>query len=303
MSRHLIFVLCGCLLGFSGFAQQNNNDLVQSEKELSLLLNNIVASQSVSKSDSLNDIFTKEFKKALSIDGALKYPFDSLKQVGKLFSPDSNLRIFTWNIPQAGGLQCYYGFVLVRTQTGVVLHQLTDSRLDKSIDVHHAQLSDDKWLGALYYNLISVEGEGYYILFGYDYNNLFSSKKIIEVLSVKPDGNISFGLPVFSVDNKYVLSRIVFEFNVQSRFTLQYLGDDKMIIFDHLSPIKSEFAGDPQFYGPDGSFDGFKFEKGKWTYVRDLDLRNPQRDKPKPVQAPETDKEPGFLYKPMKVLK
>ena len=95
-----------------------------------------------------------------------------------------------------------------------------------------------------------------------------------------------------------MLSRIVFEFSARAVFTLRYIAEQQMIIFDHLSPAKPEYLGDFQFYGPDSSFDGFKLENGKWIYVRDLDLRNPRRERPKPVDAPVEIKEPSFIYKP-----
>jgi len=289
-----------------GFGQEvNANFFSTREDSLSKLLSLIVNETSATQRDSLNRIFHENFKSTLEQDGAIDYPFGSLKHVGMLTSSDQRVRIITWNIPQTGGYQNYFGFVMVRLADGKSrLFTLTDSR-EKVKDPQHERLSADKWLGALYYQLAELPygSEKQYVLLGFDYNNLFTSKKIIEVLTLTPDGEPVFGLPVFNVDNKQLLSRIIFEYSARVGFSLKYYEQLKMITFDHLSPSQPDVAGDFQFYGPDASIDGFAFENGKWVYVRDLDMRNPSREKVKPVDAPEKIDEPPFLYKPQQKRK
>jgi hypothetical protein len=48
----------------------------------------------------------------------------------------------------------------------------------------------------------------------------------------------------------------------------------RRIIFDHLSPAYPELEGQYQFYGPDFSYDGFRYKKGKWVFEEMLDPRN-----------------------------
>jgi hypothetical protein len=47
----------------------------------------------------------------------------------------------------------------------------------------------------------------------------------------------------------------------------------KMIIFDHLAPPNSSYTGNYAYYGPDFSYDGFRFEEGKWELVEKVDVR------------------------------
>jgi len=47
-----------------------------------------------------------------------------------------------------------------------------------------------------------------------------------------------------------------------------------LIIFDHLSPTSPQLEGMYDFYVPDGSYDGFTWEKGKWIYIKDIDARS-----------------------------
>ncbi|BDX39024.1 hypothetical protein CYCD_23790 [Tenuifilaceae bacterium CYCD] len=265
------------------------------------MLKSIANETSFSVKDSINSQFQKAFKQLLLADNSINYPFDSLKSIGKLTSNNKKIRVYTWNLPLAGGLHKYFGFIQVRKNDGsVALHNLTDSRKDVK-DPNNERLNANNWMGAVYYHISEVdfESQTHYILLGFDFNNLFTSKKIIEVLSIDGNGNPVFGQPIFNIDNKMMLSRIVFEYSARVVFTLKYMPEQQMIIFDHLSPSKPEYTGDFQFYGPDSSFDGFKLENGKWIYVRDLDLRNPRKEKSKPVDSPEKLPEPSFIYKPL----
>lgn len=292
----------GLIFSSSMLAQQEISDtLAKSEVYLSEYLKNIARETSAQKRDSLSNLFNSLFQKVLSVNGSMDYSFDSLVHVGKLTSENRKVRVYTWNIPQAGGYQNYHGYIQIREDNGEVkLFELKDGRRGIK-DPTSQTLSCQNWMAALYYQIagFSAGQQEYYVLLGFDFNNLFTSKKIIEVLSVDKDGNPTFGLPIFNVDDKILLSRVVFEFSARAVVTLKYLPNEKVIVFDHLSPSRPEYAGELEFYGPDSSFDGFRFEDGGWVYVRDLDLRNPRRPVPKSVSSPENIKEPDLIYKPL----
>lgn len=303
MSLKRLVLVFGYSLFFLGLFAQNSadNSLAKQEEVLTSMLKSIANETSFSVKDSLNSQFKKKFEQVLLMDNSIDYPFDSLKSIGKLTPNSKKIRIYTWNLPLSGGLHKYFGFIQVRKNDGrVALYNLTDRRKDVK-DPNNERLNPDSWMGAVYYQIAEVdfESQTHYILLGFDFNNLFTSKKIIEVLSLDGNENPVFGQPVFSVDNKMLLSRIVFEYSARVVFTLKFIAEQQMIVFDHLSPSRPEYTGDFQFYGPDSSFDGFKLEKGKWIYVRDLDLRNPRKEKPKPVDSPEKIPEPSFIYKPL----
>jgi len=286
-----------------------NLSLGQIEDTLSILIKHVPSEESFSVREEYNNKFTELFRLALSKEGAFEYPFDSLKHVGRVSSDDGKLRVFTWNLPQIGGYQNYYGFILFKKgKNKTLLFELNDSR--KSItDPAKEILNKKNWIGALYYSVIeeTYKGKSYYLLLGFDFNDVFSSKKIIEVLTFGNDSEPIFGSDVFKVDNN-LIARVVFEYSARVTMTLHYVSDKQTIIFDHLSPYRPDFAGNYQFYGPDFTFDGFKFDKGYWIYVRNLDIRNPRKEPAKPKDSPEKLPEPGFLYKskggvPMKISK
>jgi len=103
---------------------------------------------------------------------------------------------------------------------------------------------------------------------------------VIDVLYFDEQGNPQFGAPIFD-NGKRKFSRIIFEYSAKVSMVMRYVPESDMIIFDHLSPSEPRYSNDYRFYGPDFSYDGFKFEKGRWALKSDLDMRNSERAKPK----------------------
>lgn len=268
------------------------------EDSLTLFTAKIYSDATTSEREAANKEFIKLLKKSLIRPNAFDYPFDSLKHIGKVKSEDGRLRVFSWNFPYSDGSQKYFGFILLKMKKGELgLIELTDNR--KAIENPIKDiLKPHSWMGALYYSIIDVKSKGskYYILLGLDFNNLFSSKKVIEVLTIGKDDDLLFGSDVFSVGSE-TLNRVVFEFSSRATMMLRYIPESKTIVFDHLSPSRLDYSDNFQFYGPDFSYDGFKSEKGKWVYVRNLDLRNPNREPAKPRESDEKFIQPGFIYK------
>ena len=120
---------------------------------------------------------------------------------------------------------------------------------------------------------------------------MFTSKRVIDVLYFDEQGNPQFGAPIFD-NGKRKFSRIIFEYSAKVSMVMRYVPESDMIIFDHLSPSEPRYSNDYRFYGPDFSYDGFKFEKGRWLLYSDLDMRNAERPKPK--------KKPVVEYDPIK---
>jgi hypothetical protein len=137
-------------------------------------------------------------------------------------------------------------------------------------------LNPEKWWGALYYQVLvnKYKGKRLYTIIGLDMNDMYSNKKVIDVLTFN-DGNVPvFGSPVFRHEEK-LKNRIIFEFAEDVVMTIRYNDKVKMIVFDHLSPIDPALRNSPRFYAPDSSYDGLRFRKGVWEYVPDVDVRNP----------------------------
>jgi len=297
--RILLSSLVLIIISYSAKPQDTRNlSFKQIEDSLSRLSKHVSNDNPFSTKEEANNNFLSLFRTTLNKEGAFNYPFDSLNHIGKITSEDGKLRIFTWNLPLADGNQKYFGFMLYKKDKGnTLVFELRDSR--KSVnDPIKEILGQRNWMGALYYSVVeqTYQGKTYYLLLGFDFNSIFSSKKLIEVLTFGKDFIPIFGSNVFKVGD-VLLARVVFEFSARATMTLRYIPDLQTIVFDHLSPSQPDFADNFQFYGPDFTFDGFKYEKGYWVYVRNLDLRNPSREPVKLRESPEKLPEPGFLYK------
>lgn len=272
-------------------------ELPTKEQGLSEILKLIIKEQDFSQKNELNISFLEQFEAVLKNEKAFDYPFDSLQQVGKVLSADNRVRIFTWNIPQPAGLQKYFGFVIFRTAKGITVTPLNDSR--NEFKAPHNELgSAEKWYGALYYDIIDFEhnGKNHYVLLGVDLHNMFSSKRVLDVLSVNEDGSLGFGLPIFRVDRN-IISRVIFEYSSRATMVLRWDTVHRMIVCSHLTPMQPGFAGNFRYYVPDLSFNGFRYNKTYWEFLPDIDIRNPSRKPAAPVQAPTENYDPGFLYR------
>jgi len=224
----------------------------------------------------LNDTIESLFASALALPEAFSYAFDSLKKIGSIFSRDEKVRIFTWDILLSDGSHQYSGMILYRTHHDEkpLLFRLEDHAWAIE-DASTLVLGPKTWLGALYYEIAERKWNDHilYTLLGFDPNDIFTSRKIIDCFYMKDDSIPVFGAPVFRLDNK-IQHRVIFEYSAKVSMSMRYNDDMKMIVFDHLSPAKPSYTGSHQFYGPDFSYDALKFTDGQWVLLEDVDVRN-----------------------------
>jgi hypothetical protein len=251
--------------------------LGKSEEIVSCLLRK--ANQAPSNKEKLlyNDSVCCELKKVLITELSFDYPFDSLTKIGKIYSPDRSFRIVNWNMPLTDGTYQYKGLIqVVDTKTKKIKVFELNDQSDEVTKPENSVLSAGKWFGVLYYYILKnvVDNHTYYTMLGLRYHSLFLSRKVIEVLYFDEWGNPVFGAPIFQVNNK-IKHRIVFDFSARVGMTLKYNNDLKMIVCDHLGPSEAKYKDQYEYYGPDFSFDGYEFVKGKWMLRTDLNLKNP----------------------------
>lgn len=235
-----------------------------------------------SKNDNEKDSINKSAMQLMSLllqDEKNYFLFDSVPHLGKLISPDKKLRIYNWNLVRDDGQFEYFAFLLHydNQDRKFKVFSLTD-RSKFITGACDATLGSQTWFGALYYQIIESKawGKKYYTLLGWDGYNDLKNRKIIEVLTFNKDGDPKFGAQIFSRGNFDGARRIIFEFANRASMALSYDKNTDMIVFDNLSPSNSTLTGQFQYYGPDGSYNGFELKRGKWSYMEDIDARNPK---------------------------
>lgn len=224
------------------------------------------------RSDSL---FTRTLIRALQIKNSFYYPFDSIQGIAKLYAPDSTFRIFTWNLQINDYWSLQRGAIQMRTNDGslklVPLHDASSFTTDAEDSVRNK----NNWIGSVYYDIVKTtyNGKDFYTLIGYDNNTEMSNKKWIEVLTFDQNNEPVFGGKYFTFDKDSIKrspqDRFSLEYKKEARAILKYDEDSKLIIVDHLISETDE----PQnkwTYVPDGDYEAFKWENGKWVHIDKL---------------------------------
>ena len=153
--------------------------------------------------------------------------------------------------------------------------------IDKSAEIKNpslASLTNENWYGALYYDILinKKEGKTFYTLLGWDGNNDFTNKKIIEALYFTKSGKPRFSAPVFERNGKK-MKRIIFEYSKMASMLLRYDKKYKMIVFDQLVPSEKKYEGQYAYYGPNFLHDAMEYDKKKWVFVTNVEVKNPKR--------------------------
>jgi len=223
------------------------------------------------KRNEASEDFYKNFTACLNVEGSFDYPFETLENIGKIYSPDHRLRILTWNIASGNSENMYFGIIQFYSSLQKKYCVISLNSLD-SLNKLNPQKA---WNASLYYKIIESKhaGQKYYTLLGYDLNTPLSNKKLIDVISIDEFDELYFCEKLIQY-NGHIVDRIVFEYNEKAIMSLQYNEGMKMIVFDHLSPSRPSLSGQYEFYGPDFTYDGLKWEKGMWVHYSNIDVTN-----------------------------
>jgi hypothetical protein len=147
-------------------------------------------------------------------------------------------------------------------------------------------------MGAVYYNIIKTQhnGKSFYTLFGFDDNNVRSTKKWIEVLTFNEKGQPQFGGPFFSFEKDSIKRpmqyRHFIEYKKEASTLVNYVEDEGMILVDHLIS-ETEEDDKPYTRVPDGDYEGFKWQNGKWVHIDkvfNFKLEDGQAPMPDPIR-------------------
>jgi hypothetical protein len=253
-------------------SQENASSLpAQLEKLFGRLRENIPAEDKLKANDSILSLVSVY----ASTDTVFKHRFSKLRFLGQITSPDSLVKLITWNLILDDGENSYYLYVIRRNGKtgGGAVTALKAVYRDIPPDADSAY-SKDNWYGSLYYEIRPFKAfeTTRYLVLGIDYGSSFITRKVIDVLSFDQAGIPVFGNKCFS-DGKVLKSRVVFQYSSSAVMSLKF-DNDRMIVFDHLSPVSAQYTGNYQFYGPDFSFDSFTLDNGIWRYKGDIDIKN-----------------------------
>jgi hypothetical protein len=239
-----------------------------------------------------DSVFIRTFVKALKTPYSFEYPFDSLQTISRLYAPDSSFRIFTWEIQRDESYYRQEGAIQMKTHDGSLkLFPLFDASDFAAAPADSVRTNRD-WIGAIYYNIVMKEfkGKKYYTLFGFDDNDFTTTRKWLDVLTFNANGQPVFGGNFFDYKDDELkapqpVKRFLMEYKKDAKARMNYDPDMDMIVFDHLISESNE----PQkkfTLIPDGDYEGFKWQNGKWVHIDKLfnqQLQDGQAPRPKPL--------------------
>lgn len=276
--KKAFFLSILCLVTISkSFAQHsdessNLKSLRSYEDSLIILGKHFVNGDDELERKNANYTFIKTLVSALKVPNSFLYPFDSVKTVSIINSPDNRFRIITWPIEANDGSYRFYGTIQINTGGSLQMYPLND--YSPQLTNPEDSVGDNKkWYGCEYYRIIPVyTPKLYYVLLGWKGNNVKSTKRVIEVLSFK-DQKPVLGMPVFDGNGK-TRKRVVFEYTRDASMLLQYVPEQNLIVFDHLAPPDPKMKNEKETFGPDMTYDGYREKNGRWVYADNLDMRN-----------------------------
>lgn len=241
--------------------------------------------------------------RTLKVENSFRYQFDRLKSVSILAPPDSSFRVFTWQLFVNDSTYRYYGAIQMNSRE-LKLFPFIDRSFEFEDRPVSEQLAPDRWYGALYYNIRQFDTkEGRkYLLFGFDAYEFFNKRKVIEVLSFDKTGKPVFGAPVFDrTDAKIAEHRLLLEYSAEASVRVNWDEQYQMVLFDHLITVPSPF-GRGFTNVPDGSYDGLRFEKGRWKYI-DKVFNDVMSEAPFPEPVLDTRKDKDLMGREKKKKK
>ncbi len=244
------------------------------QSEIENLFKRLTGTYSDDYKKAVNDSICILIEKYASSPYAFNRTFNDLKYLGQITSPDSTVKIITWNLIFNNWIHRYYCYFIKRDGSSPVkVFRLEGSGIKNQVRTDTTYSRSD-WYGALYYDIRPfISGkELHYLIIGLDYNNLLVTRKFIDVLTFDPVFGPVFGKKCLlnGEDLKY---REVFEFTSGAVMTLRFITDST-VVFSHLSRFNAGMPDLPQFYGPDHSYDSYKFSNGLWRLESDIDIRN-----------------------------
>lgn len=201
--------------------------------------------------------------------------------LGKCYSNDGELRLYTWNYPLQDKTHGYGGYIQCRpTKRSRKQHPIALTTSSEAyIPKEGERISPANWYGALYYKAIKAkkDGQDYYLLLGWCGNDALSDAKIVETLKISQNKKTAtFGGTRAFLAKKKSANRVVLQYNSSAKVTVDYNDAEKRIVMDHLSPSEPFYKDIYSYYGPDFSYDAYAYDKktGQWRLEEDIDQKN-----------------------------
>jgi hypothetical protein len=271
--RYKIVYLLFTIFASTSFAREQDTNINSKGKILEKLFGQLANSPEDIDRIRINDSIISIIEDYTRSDSVLIHKFNNLRYLGQITSPDSLLKIVTWNLILKDSPGRYFCYFIKKHEPGNKIFKLTAAYSEfpaRSDTVY----TESDWYGALYYDIRPYKtNDGiFWTILGIDYGNPLISRKLIDVVSFTPGDSVIFGKKWFAPGER-IKFRDVFEYASGGTMSLRF-SSDSSIVFDHLVPFSPAFRDDHKYYGPDYSFDAYLYKNGIWKLKINVDARN-----------------------------
>lgn len=284
--KRTITILFSTALLFS-YGQQKAS-LPEMEKELAKKFKELRKESNDQEKEYFSGQISDYLRNNLEQAGAVDFDFSKLNTVSTIKSPDGNFRIINWNIELSDLSHKYYCFLVKKkSNNDVEVIEFTD-KSDQVFEPHPQKtFTNTNWFGCLYYKIVPVKkgAKTIYTMLAYDGNNDRSNIKFVEGM-IFSGKRVKLGIPIIET-NQGLQKRYFLEHSEKTIISLNHDPKRNMIVMDHLVPENEQLEGMYEFYVPCFSYDGLKFQNGKWVLEEDVVAVNKPQDKNLKVQVGE----------------
>lgn len=272
---YLLILLCltiTCTSGSYAASQaENNRQLRQMEDSLLTLADSMYHTPIPDFRTEYCERFVRQLIRTLKIPGAYRYPFDSLRKMINIISPeDNNFRIFNWAIAYSDVRLRYYAAIQMNTEELKLYPLYDNSEMLNGIDDSKV-LGPREWIGGLFYNILTrkVNGQDVYCLLGLNDGNPVSTKKFIDPM-VFTDKGPEFGAPVFALPSLSEpgtgAKRFVLEYKKGVQVGMNWDNTHNGILFDETASQVNDPNRKYTFI-PTGQYNALRWSSNTWKLV------------------------------------
>ncbi len=269
---YIIFIIFFLIPDRIGNCQQPGD-----EEILLDLFDNILGTNINEERIKFNESIIKIIDRYVESDSIFTHRFENLRYLGQILSPDSRLKIITWNLLLTDGTNNYFCYIISKGEKANPnrVFKLKGINMDDPPATDKTYSAED-WYGALYYAIqpFKYKKETFYVLLGLDNTNLTISTKVIDLLTFTEEGEILLGKDCFirGDEKRY---RDLLSYSADGVASLRF-KNKKTIIFDHLVPVSQNRPGGSGLYVPEFSFDSYILKKGVWRFKENVEpgMRN-----------------------------
>lgn len=209
-----------------------NNKLLASLRD-SIQINSLMMFQANDdiKKNIYSDRISAAVERFIKQEKSIDFNMDSLKLVKVLQSKNKYLRVFTWAVPLSDGTFLFKGIVqsYIKSNKSYKISILEDKGGNIS-RAFNKELYSDRWYGAYYYKIIQTKRRSkyFYTLLGWRGVDKTIQSKVIEVITIRNNGDVIFGYNLFKIkDYEYFEStpsvkRLIFSYSSLIKMYLDY---------------------------------------------------------------------------------